>query len=359
MILVDGHVLDGQPQGTSTYIVGLYSEIAKRDVAEVLLASADEKSIERWFPEQGNIRWVPLPATNKYRRLAIQFDHLADKYNPDYMHFQYITPLRKRSRWINTVHDVLFLDIPQYFPLSYRVQNRLLFGISARRSDIVLTVSEYSRKAISRNFGISLNSIHVTPCGIDSIARAEPVAIDGLRPGNFFVFVSRFEPRKNQHGLIQALRRTTAALPEGFRLVLVGNAALRYPALDAEIKAAGNLVLRLSNLSSGALTWLYRNAAASFYPSFAEGFGIPPLEAVVAGGRSYCAANTAMLELADCVHGTFDASSIDEMTALMYTALAGPSRESSEALRNRALERYSWGHAADVLLSAIKSDLRS
>ena len=124
VILVDGHVLDGKPQGTSTYIVGLYTEIAKRNTVEILIATEQENSIKRWFPKQENICWVPLTTAKKYKRLAVEFDRLAEQYRPDYMHFQYITPLRKRTRWINTVHDLLFLDLPQYFPLRYRLQNR-------------------------------------------------------------------------------------------------------------------------------------------------------------------------------------------------------------------------------------------
>jgi len=356
VIFVDGHVLDGKPQGTSTYIVGLYTEIAKRNTAEILIATEQENSIKRWFPKQENIRWVPLTAANKYKRLAVEFDRLAEQYRPDYMHFQYITPLRKRTRWINTVHDLLFLDLPQYFPLRYRLQNRLLFGLSARRSDIVLTVSEYSRDAIGRHFGIPLDNIHVTPDGIDSISQANPEAVNGLTPGNFFVYVSRFEPRKNQDSLVRALRQIRSDLPDGFRLVLVGNPALHYPALNAEIAAAGDLVCCLSNLSFGALAWLYRNATAALYPSFAEGFGIPPLEAVVAGGQSYCAANTAMNELADCVHGTFNAGDLDEIVAVMRASLAGRFPKDDMVLRMRALDRYSWNRAADNLLDAIRRD---
>ncbi|MFY9238092.1 MAG: glycosyltransferase family 1 protein [Roseovarius sp.] len=357
VILVDGHVLDGKPQGTSTHIVGLYGEVARRGEAEVLIATQSRDSFERWFPDRDDVRHVPLPTSNRYRRLAVDFDALAAQYRPDYMHFQYIAPLRKQTRWIVTVHDLLFIDLPQYFPLRYRVQNGLLFGLSAKRADIVLTVSQYSRAAVARHFRIPRDRIAVTMNGLGSFAGIEPGPVEGLTPGNFFLYVSRFEPRKNQDGLIAALRGVQGELPEGFQLVLVGNPALHYPALNAELAAAGSLVRQLSNLSFAELVWLYRNARASLYPSFAEGFGIPPLEAVVAGGQSYGAANTAMAEIADHLHGSFDAGNTADIQRIMRLALSQPSQEPDPQMQARALADFSWECSADNLLDAIRRDL--
>lgn len=356
VILVDGHVLDGKPQGTSTHIVGLYGEVARRGKAEVLIATQSRASFERWFPGRDDIRHVPLPASSKYRRLAVDFDALAAQCNPDYMHFQYIAPLRKQTRWIVTVHDLLFLDMPQYFPLRYRVQNGLLFGLSAKRADIVLTVSQYSRAAVARHFRIPEERIAITMNGLSNFADIDPEPILGLIPNNFFLYVSRFEPRKNQDGLIAALRGLQGELPEGFLLVLVGSPAMHYPALDAELAAAGPLVRQFSNLSSAELVWLYRNARASLYPSFAEGFGIPPLEAVVAGGQSYGAANTAMTEIVDHLHGSFDAGNISDIQRIMRLALSQPHQEPDPHMQARALADFSWECSADNLLEAIRRD---
>jgi glycosyltransferase involved in cell wall biosynthesis len=354
VILVDGHVLDGKPQGTSTHIVGLYGEVARRGEAEVLIATENEDSIARWFPDRDDIKWVPLPTTNKYLRLAVDFDRLAERHKPDYMHFQYITPLRKRTRWIVTVHDLLFLDLPEYFPMRYRMKNRLLFGISARRADVLLTVSNYSRQSLVRHFGIPADGIDVTMNGLSSFAGVAPARVVGLTPGNFFLYVSRFEPRKNQDGLIRALRGLGDELPRGFQLILVGSPALAYPALNAELAAAGQLVRQLSNLSFAELVWLYRNATASLYPSFAEGFGIPPLEAVVAGGLSYGAANTAMTEISDHLHGTFDAGDTADIQRVMRQALERGDHVPDPTMKSRALADFSWEQSADNLLAAIR-----
>ncbi len=354
-ILVDGHVLDCHPQGTCAYIAGLYGEVAQRGIARVLVAAVHEDSVARWFPNTSGVDWVRLQSRNKFTRLALDFDRLAARWRPDYMHFQYITPLRKRSRWIVTIHDLLFIDLPEYFPWRYRVKNRLLFARSARRADLLLTVSDYSRRAIATQFAMPLERIHVTTNGIDGFAKTAVEAMPGLTPGRFFLYVSRYEPRKNQHGLLRAFREMADQLPDGFDLVLVGSPAINYPAFDAELAQAAGRIRQEADLSRGALAWLYRNAAASIYPSFAEGFGIPPLEAVAAGGVSYCAHNTAMRDLAPYVHGTFDAADINDIKRVMRRAVAGTDAAKSPSLRARLEQSFSWQRSGEQFARALET----
>ncbi|RYG39216.1 MAG: glycosyltransferase family 1 protein [Burkholderiales bacterium] len=352
-ILVDGHVLDGKPQGTCAYIAGLYGEIARQGCARVLMATAREESLARWFPDASAVEWVPLRSSNKFARLGMEFDQLTARWRPDFAHFQYVTPFRKRSKWIVTVHDLLFLDAPQYFPWRYRMQNHALFRMSSLRADVVLTVSEYSRDAICRHFGIDRSRIHVTYNAPDRFFRAEDMMIDGLSSGRFIVYVSRFEPRKNQHALVQAFRDLAAELPEYFRLVLVGYPALAYPALDEALRQGGNRVTVLTNLSHAQLTWLYRHAAASIYPSNAEGFGMPVIEAVAAGGISYCADNTAMHELVPYVHGSFDGSNPSELRDTIRRAAAGSDTGARVETQARMKRTFSWASSGEALMKAL------
>ena len=353
-ILVDGHVFDGKPQGSAAYLAGLYAEVARSDLAHVMVACHQKASLGRWFPEDAKVEWVPLVAQGKYQRLAMEMSHIQARLAPDYAHFHYICPLRKTGKWIDTIHDVLFLDYPQHFPLSYRLKNKLLFQISALRSDVILTTSHYSRDAIHRHFGIDLARIHVTPAAPDSFFEADDVAIDAVRPGQFLVYVSRFEPRKNQHALVEAFHDLQSELPDDFRLVLVGYPALPYPALDAALARAGSRVTVLSNLGHAELTWLYRHAAASIYPSLAEGFGMPVIEAVAAGGISYCANNSAMAELVPYVHGSFDSSDAAQLRDIVRRAAVGRDEALRSAIQARTMSAFSWAASASALLEALR-----
>lgn len=353
VILVDGHVLDGKPQGSSAYVAGLYRAVAETGTVDLKIATHSAESLTRWKLEGPSIDWVPIAAHNKYYRLGIDMARLQARIAPDFAHFQYITPVFKLCRWINTIHDLLFLDYPQYFPLDYRFRNGSLFRISAKRSDLILTVSEYSRNSIIRHFGIDKAQIHVTRNSLDRFVGAPEEAVEGLQAGHFIVYVSRFEPRKNQHMLVRAFANLQDELPRSFRLVLVGYPALPYPELEAALAAVGGRVRVLSDVSDAQLTWLYRHAAGSIYPSRAEGFGMPVIEAVAAGGVSYCADNTAMSELGAHVHGMFDAGSAEQIRDTLLQIAAGRNAEISGEKQARAASAFSWKTAAATLLEAI------
>ena len=76
--------------------------------------------LKQCFGEQDNLHFIELKSTNKIKRLVIEFLRIIRKYNIDYAHYQYISPLIKTCKEIVTVHDLLFMDMPEYFPRSYR-----------------------------------------------------------------------------------------------------------------------------------------------------------------------------------------------------------------------------------------------
>ena len=350
-ILVDGHVLDGKHQGTSSYISGLYSEMSKREECEIFIATEKEASVAKYFNNSTNVKWLPLTSKNKYQRLAFEFDSLARKIKADYSHFQYITPLTKSNKWINTIHDVLFLDFPENFPLSYRIQNYCLFKLGAMRSDILLTVSEYSKLRISEHFNTSAQDITVTPNAIDDISSVVGQAVSGLENTKFFIYVSRFEPRKNQHLLIEAFLKSNAA--NSAKLVLVGAPALPYPELDKYLTRDFNdKIIHLQGIDKSELVWLYQNAVAALYPSKGEGFGIPPLEAMALGCPSYSADNTALTELKPFLSGTFENSAV-AITAIFEQLYSQKEAECIKGKREHVIATFNWAESSELLLKKL------
>lgn len=350
-VMVDAHVLDGKHQGTSSYISGLYSALSKRDELELYVATEKQESMDKYFGNCSNINWIKLNSKNKYQRLAFEFDSISQKLKPEFSHFQYITPLIKRNKWINTIHDILFMDFPEEFPLSYRVKNHLLFRLGAIRSDILLTVSEYSKQRISQHFKIPINDIVVTPNAINDIVSVIPKPMIQLEGQKFFVYVSRFEPRKNQHTLIEAFYRVNFGTD--VKLVLVGAPALEYPALEAQLKInMNNQLIHLQGIDTAELVWLYKHAMGAFYPSKCEGFGIPPLEASALDCPSYCADNTALSELSQYVSGCFDnnVESIAEQLQRTYTNTSGVKTGSKADL---VVDNYNWKKSGDILIERL------
>lgn len=160
--------------------------------------------------------------------------------------------------------------------------------LSARHANHVFTVSAFSKAEIARRYGVAEDRITVTPNAADPArffpgnAGQELVIARGVTPGNYLLSVGRLEPRKNHAMLVRAYARLGLdTLP----LVIVGQRDFGYDELFTEITRLNlaSRVLLIENVDDRELPALYRNARLFVYPAFAEGFGMPPLEALASG----------------------------------------------------------------------------
>src|SRR5690349_20942804 len=110
-IFVDAHVFDSTYQGTTTYIKGIYSELVKDSGFEITLAATNVDNLKKQFPHP-EFKFLHLPKCSKIKRLLVDIPRLIKEHKFHYAHFQYIIPLRRKCRTINTIHDLLFLDFP-------------------------------------------------------------------------------------------------------------------------------------------------------------------------------------------------------------------------------------------------------
>ena len=349
-VLVDAHVLDGFHQGTCSYISGLYSALSKFSECDIFIATHHQESVEKYFDKTANISWVQLKSKNKYKRLSTEFDNLERKIKPDYSHFQYITPIIKNNKWINTIHDVLFLDYAENFNYNYRIKNYFLFKIGAKRADILTTVSEYSRKRISHHFNVDAKDITVIPNAVDNIESIAAKPVKQLVGKKFYLYVSRFEPRKNQHLLIESFLESSCKYDS--KLVLVGSPSLSYPQLDKFLNNGLSNIVHLQGIDMSEVVWLYQNAIASLYPSKGEGFGIPPLEAVALQCPSYSANNTALAELAPFLNGTFE-NSKGSITKLFNQILSQDRNHDMKVESERVINTFNWHNSARALFKEL------
>jgi len=219
-ILVDAHIFDHSFQGTATYILGLYSALVEHDNFEIYLCAHDIENLKTIFINP-KFKYIKLNSNSKFKRLIYELPLLIRREKFDYAHFQYVTPIVKTCKFINTIHDILFLDYTKYFPVSYIIKNYLLFKFSALRSDVILTVSDFSKKQLINKFNLTSESIVVTPNAVP-IGISENVVSD--RPFDlekYILFVSRFEPRKNHIGLLNSFVRLHLH-DKGYKLVFVG-----------------------------------------------------------------------------------------------------------------------------------------
>ena len=367
-LFIDGHVFDGPHQGSATFLRGIYGSLIRSGSPfEIYIGAYSEYLLEKEPWIGAKVKFVKYRSTNRYVRLGIEIPAIIRKYKIDYAHFQYFCPLIKNCKWIVTIHDLLFNDFPEEFPFSYRLLRNLLFRHAARLAEIKTTVSEYSRKAIKRDFGIPMDQIHVLPNGVDSslfetYSRADAVkkinsAFDVSR---YLLYVSRVEPRKNHVALARAFFELELD-KQGCQLVFVGRKTLQVPELDqyiSELPSDRRSSLRIfDSVDQSDLINFYRAADLFVYPSKAEGFGIPPLEAVAMNIPTLCSNSTAMADFDFFGEGLFAPDDQDELKKKILNIFNNDvNNEQLAKARQVVYDRYSWDIGAQRLTSLILID---
>ncbi len=357
-ILVDAHVFDYSYQGTSTYIEGLYKEMSKDERFHITLCAVDVDHLKDIF--QGYcFEYLPLKSKSSVFRLAIEIPRIIAKYQFDYAHFQYVIPLVKRCKYIVTVHDLLFLDYPSYFPWHYRLKNYLLFRYAIKKSEVVLTVSNYSKNRIEQHFGSHL-SVSVTPNAVETLGLNAKTGFQyNSKREKWVLCVSRFENRKNQIGLYRSFKRLNLS-KFGYKLVFVGHKSTGIDKSSFDLfmnqidKSDLEYIIFYEGISKQDLKELYSRVEVFVYPSFAEGFGVPPIEAALYGCKVMCSNLTAMSDFS-FFNYHFDPKDNDLFDDMLQRIITDEEYPYAE-IKLKIMENYSWFRSAKEMSLRILDD---
>jgi glycosyltransferase involved in cell wall biosynthesis len=201
--------------------------------------------------------------------------------------------VRGRQRHLLTVHDMTMFSMPHvHSRLHGSLAFRRFVSTSIRRAHMINVPSRATRDALlDRLPEIPPEKVQVTGFGVSSSfrpARAADVSMAKRRlglPEQYFLFVGNIEPRKNLDVLLESYRVLLANDPSLEDLVLAGRLCFGFEPLLERIDAWGlrGRVHVRGFAAEDDLPWLYRGARVFVYPSLAEGFGFPPLEAMACG----------------------------------------------------------------------------
>lgn len=359
-ILVDCHKFDEDLQGITTYLEGLYKELVKHEDITFFLAANNIENLKKVFSEKENIVYTKLHFKNKWLRLLIDFPWLIFKNKIDFTHFQYVVSPIKLCKYINTIHDVLFLDYPLFFDKKYILKNKVLFKFSAKISEVVLTVSNYSKERLIENFDLR-KPIFVTPNAVNEFyfqqydkAKVRLFLKEKYNLSrDYFLLVSRIEPRKNHLALLKTYVENEYY--KNYDLVFVGKKDLAYSEFDlylADLAAAiRERIHFFDSVNNTELLSLIQGARLSVYPSLAEGFGIPPLETLAANIPTVCSNTTAMQDFTFLEKYQFDPNNFLELKEKIDLALEN---EDFTIMIEKMKLMYNWEISANNYLEAIR-----
>jgi glycosyltransferase involved in cell wall biosynthesis len=255
-----------------------------------------------------------------------------------------------------SVHDVSFLEHPEYFTYFRGLQLRLTVRRTVKAASCVLTPSEFSKRRILDAYKLPDDKVVVLPYGVSSVFRpvARETAQRGMRTrlpsAPFILTVSDLQPRKNHLTLIHAfedLIREHPLLPH--QLLVVGKETWYGATVRAAAKKSpvADRIHFTGFVDDEELRRLYGACDLFVYPSFYEGCGLPILEAMACGRAVACSNTSAMPEVADSAALLFDPTSRRELVFAMRDLLLNPElRQRMERLGVQRAAMFSWTSSA-------------
>lgn len=262
------------------------------------------------------------------------------------------------GRSLTVIHDAMIFRTPENFSRPYRAVHGTLGHLLSRRGRIA-TVSEFSKRELAETIGAK--DVSVIPNSCEHLASIQPddTVLSRLKivPNTYLLFVGSPTPNKNIHRAVEAIGSMGGEAPQ---FVVVGAAAssvFNGDAQETSNSPGTDRVIFTGRLTDEEIVALYANAAALLFPSLYEGFGIPPLEAMLLG----CPVLSSSIEPAQEVCGRaalyFDPHNADDIVRAIRDLTTNSQLRSDMIAQGhlRAAE-FSWDRSANSLLKAI-SDL--
>jgi glycosyltransferase involved in cell wall biosynthesis len=259
-------------------------------------------------------------------------------------------PLAGRSI-IVAIHDAGVFAVPEAYSRAFRVWYQMLHPRLGRRAMRVVTVSEFSRNELSRYLGIARDRFTVIPNGGEHILR-EPADREILNrlglSGRYVLAVSSHSAHKNFAGIQAAVRHMRN---QNFTLVFAGGGNSRI--FNAGEALTGEPIMT-GRVTDAELRALYESAECFVYPSFYEGFGLPPLEAMTCGCPVVVSRAASLPEVCGEAAVYCDPSDPADIGRVLDEVLENA--ELRNDLRRRGEERaaqFTWSRSGTALLGLL------
>ncbi|MDQ3817470.1 MAG: glycosyltransferase family 4 protein [Acidobacteriota bacterium] len=365
-IAIDAHSVGTGLAGNESYAANLIEALAEIDgenryTLYVTKREAVERFQGRWPHVSVRLTWphtpivrIPLTLARELRRRPV-----------DVLHVQYTAPPFAPCAVVATVHDLSFEHLPDTFKRRSRAQLRLTVRRTARMASHIIVPSEHTRRDLIETYKIGPERVSVTPLAApEHFAPAVETEVRRVRErykiaGDYILAVGSIQPRKNLTRLIHAYsllrpRRARAKLP---KLVLVGKLAWLYGETLRAIREQGieALTILTGYVPEADLPALYTGALSFVYPSYFEGFGLPPLEAMRCGAPVIAGDRTSLPEVVGDAGLLVDPFDVEALARAIARVI--DDHDLRARLREKGLERaghFSWRATARLTLEAYK-----
>jgi glycosyltransferase involved in cell wall biosynthesis len=361
---IDARLAQIRKAGISRYTVQLVDALAR---------SASEDSFSVF---QGRRHREPLVTNERFQRrtlltpphhrlerfllpIELSMAHLDVFHSPDF-----IPPFGGKFRSVITIHDLVFMLYPHFLTKdAARYYGQI--DQAVRHSDAIIAVSQATKRDVVRLLGVPEGRITVIYEAASPYFRPIDTAEVfprlrgkfGLR-GDYVLFVSTIEPRKNIPNLLRAFRLFLDAYGLDVQLALAGEKGWLYEEVFQLVSDLGltDNVRFLGRVSTEELMWLYNAAQALVAPSIYEGFGLTPLEAMACGTPVVVSNVSSLPEVVGDAGLLVDPNEPEDISVAIWRVLTDT--ELRESLVTKGLKRaslFSWDKAAEETLALYHS----
>lgn len=365
--------IPGEVGGSETYLRRTLTAMATRIADDVLLVFTNRENdpvLRRDladFPLVGfcNLPFRAIRRTVRIVREQTELPVLAKRFGIDVLWSPgYTSPLLCHCPQVTTLLDMQYKHHPDDFSLPARLTTDFLVNAGARISRHLLTISQFSKREIVVHTGVPPEKVHATLLAADprfaamektdAVSRLSATDVFAKRP--YILSVANSYPHKNLHTLVAAFGKIKDRIPH--HLVLVGLPRRGESMLEdamAEVSDRSRII-RLAQLSTQQLAAVYTAADLFVFPSLYEGFGLPILEAMIAGTPVVSTKMGSIPEVGGDRIVYADPPTADNLSICMRRVLQWPEDQRSVWVQNaktRAAE-FSWQRTADQTLDVLR-----
>ncbi len=293
--------------GVGRYLSGLLNHIQDYDSTNqyLLVSQVSLKNLPNGFENivTGNQKLIPeklySPIWTNFILPKILVKHKIDVF----FSANQLVPIKKVKgvKYISAIYDVFHRVDKSFHSRTFRTYIDIFLRLTIRKSDHIITISENSKKDIQNYFSVSHSKISVIYPAADQQFRPQSVSKiekENIKkkyflPEKYILYVGVIEKRKNIYTITKVADEFLISNPE-IKFVMIGRPGYGSGQILDEVKKRQNIIY-LNHISDLDLVYIYNLAAVFIFPSFYEGFGLPPVEAMQTG-VPVVASNTSSLK---------------------------------------------------------------